>query len=60
MLNKYNTLKELILARYKVYDSMNDILSLIDKAYRNKDINTVENIELYNYYSTLRQYGENK
>lgn len=57
-MNKFETLKKLILARWKLYDSENDILNLVDKAYRDKDINTVENIELYNYYSYLRQYGD--
>ncbi len=57
-MNKFEVLKKLILARWKLHDSQNDILKLIDKAYQDKDINTVENIELYNYYSCLRQYGE--
>jgi len=50
-------IKEKIQKMYKEYENQNTILSMIDKLYRDNKIDTVDRIELYNFYTAMKNWN---
>lgn len=47
-------IKENIKKMYDKYENQNTILSMVDKLYKDNKIDKVDRMELYNFYTAIR------